>query len=50
VALWLITHLAFSAWVFTGLYSFGLVAASSAGGLIAAVAGGLAGGALYKEA
>jgi hypothetical protein len=50
IALWLITHLAFAAWWFTGLYSFGVVAASTAGGLVAAVAGALAGCALYKEA
>ena len=50
LALWLITHLALAAWWFTGLFSFGLVAASAAGGLVAAVAGALAGGALYKEA
>jgi hypothetical protein len=49
LALWLITHLAFAAWWFTGLYSFGVVAASTVGGLVAAVAGGLAGCALYKE-
>jgi hypothetical protein len=50
LALWFITHLAFAAWVFTGLYSFGVVAASTLGGLVAGVAGGLAGCALYKEA
>lgn len=50
IALWFITHLAFSAWAFTGLYSTGIVAASTVGGLVAAVAGGLAGCALYKEA
>lgn len=50
LALWLITHLAFAAWVFTGLYSFGVVAASTLGGLVAGVAGALAGCALYKEA
>ena len=49
-ALWLITHLAFAAWVFNDLYSFGLVAASAVGSLVAAIAGGLAGCALYKEA
>ena len=49
LALWLITHLAFAAWWFTGLYSLGVVAASTVGGLVAAVAGGLAGCALYKE-
>ncbi|MFI5185022.1 MAG: hypothetical protein ACHQNV_11520 [Vicinamibacteria bacterium] len=50
LALWLITHLAFSAWAFTGLYSVGIVAATTTGGLVAGVAGGLAGCALYKEA
>jgi hypothetical protein len=50
LALWLITHLAFAAWWFTGLYSLGLVAASTVGGLVAAVLGALAGCALYKEA
>ena len=50
LALWLITHLAFSAWVFTGLYSVGIVAATTLGGFVAAIAGGLAGCALYKEA
>ncbi len=50
IVLVFITHLAFAAWVFNGLYSFGIVAASTVGGLVAAVAGGLAGCALYKEA
>jgi hypothetical protein len=50
LALWLITHLAFSAWAFTGLYSVGIVAATTLGGFVAAIAGGLAGCALYKEA
>ena len=50
LALWLITHLAFAAWAFTGLYSVGVVAASTVGGLVSGVAGGLAGCALYKEA
>jgi hypothetical protein len=49
LAIWFITHLAFAAWWFTGLYSLGVVGASALGGLIAAVAGGLAGCALYKE-
>ena len=49
LTVWLITHLAFAAWWFTGLYSLGVVAASTVGGLVAAVAGGLAGCALYKE-
>ena len=50
LAVWFITHLAFSAWVFNGLYSAGIVGASTLGGLVAAVAGGLAGCSLYKEA
>jgi len=50
LGLWLITHMAFAAWVFTGLYSFGIVAASTLGALVASVAGALAGCALYKEA
>ena len=49
LAVWAITHLAFAAWWFTGLFSFGVVAASTVGGLVAAVAGALAGCALYKE-
>jgi len=50
LAVWWITHLAFAAWWFTGLYSIGVVAASTVGGLVAGITGGLAGGALYKEA
>ena len=50
LALWFITRLAFAAWWFTGLYSFGVVASSAVGGLLSAVAGGLAGAALYREA
>jgi hypothetical protein len=49
LALWFMTHLAFSAWWFNGLYSLGLVAQSSLAGLVAAVVGGLAGSSLYKE-
>jgi len=49
LTVWIITRLAFAAWWFSGLYSFGVVAASAVGGLVAAVAGGLAGCALYKE-
>jgi hypothetical protein len=49
LAVWFITHLAFAAWVFNGLYSAGLVGASTVGGLVAAVAGALAGCAVYKE-
>jgi hypothetical protein len=50
LALWLITHLAFSAWAFTGLYSVGIVAATTLGGFVAAIAGALAGCSIYKEA
>lgn len=50
LALWFITHLAFAAWWFTGLYSFGVVAGSTLGGLVAGLGGALAGCALYKEA
>jgi hypothetical protein len=50
LAIWWITHLAFAAWWFTGLYSFGVIAATTLGGLVAAVAGALAGCALYREA
>jgi hypothetical protein len=49
LAIWFITHLAFAAWWFTGLYSFGVIAGSTVGALVAAVAGALAGCALYKE-
>jgi hypothetical protein len=50
LAVWFITHLAFAAWVFNGLYSAGLVGASAVGGLVAAVGGALAGCAVYREA
>src|SRR5260221_4914388 len=43
LALWFITHLAFSASAFNGLYCFGLVAASALGGLVSGGAGALAG-------
>jgi hypothetical protein len=49
LAVWFITRLAFAAWWFTGLYSLGVVGASAVGGLVAGVAGGIAGCALYKE-
>lgn len=50
LALWLITYLAFAAWVFTGLCSLGVVAASTLGGLGGGRAEALAGCSLYKEA
>jgi hypothetical protein len=49
LAIWFVTHLAFAAWWFTGLYSLGIVAATTVGGLVSGILGGLAGGALYKE-
>jgi hypothetical protein len=49
LAIWFITHLAFAAWWFTGIYSSGVIAASTLGGLLAAVAGAFAGCVLYRE-
>jgi hypothetical protein len=49
-AAWLISHLAFASYWFNALYTWRLVAASSAGGLVAALAGAYVGGMLYKEA
>jgi hypothetical protein len=49
LAFWFITHMAFAAWVFNGLYSLGIVGASTLGGLVSAALGALAGCALYNE-
>lgn len=46
---WAISHISYASFVFLGMYSFGLVALVSAGGLVAAVAGGYAGCSIYKE-
>jgi hypothetical protein len=46
---WLVGHLFFASYVFMGLFSAGLIAMSSAGGLVAALAGGWLGGLLYRE-
>lgn len=46
---WFVSHLAFASFWFNGLYTWRLVAASSAGGLVAALAGAYVGGMLYKE-
>ena len=50
LGVWFITHLAYASLFFMGLYPAELVCASTAGALVAFLAGGLAGGALYQEA
>ncbi len=50
VAVWLIMHVAYASLWFNGLFPLELVCASTLGALVAALAGGLAGGALYQEA
>lgn len=49
LTVWFIIHMAFAAWWFTGIYSLGVVASTTIGGLVAAVLGAFAGCALYKE-
>jgi hypothetical protein len=49
-ATWFIVHLALSALVFQGLYPQSLYVASTAGALVAALAGGWVAGWLYREA
>jgi hypothetical protein len=46
---WAISHLAYASFAFLGMYSLNLVATMSFGGLVAALAGGYAGCAIYKE-
>jgi hypothetical protein len=46
---WFVGHLNFTSYAFNGLYSVQIVAAASAGALVAMLAGGLAGGWLYRE-
>lgn len=46
---WAVSHIAYFCFVFLNLYSLGLVVMMSAGGLIAALAGGYAGCSIYKE-
>lgn len=46
---WAISHLAYASFAFLGMYSLNLVAMMSIGGLVAALAGGYAGCAVYKE-
>jgi hypothetical protein len=49
IVIWLISHAAYASYAFMGLYSPGLVAVSSIGGLIAILAGAYVGGRLYRE-
>jgi hypothetical protein len=46
---WFAGHLNFTSYAFNGLYSIRIVMAASAGALVAMLAGGLAGGWLYRE-
>ncbi len=48
-AVWFITRLMFSSYVFMGIFPLSLIAASSAGSLVASLLGALAGCALYTE-
>ncbi len=49
LAVWFITRLMFSSYVFMGVFPLSLIAASSLGSFVAAVVGALAGCALYSE-
>lgn len=46
---WGVSHIAYASFVFLNMYSLGLVGLVTVGGLVAALAGGYAGCALYKE-
>jgi hypothetical protein len=46
---WGISHIAYFSFVFLNMYSANLVALVTAGGLVAALAGGYAGCSIYKE-
>ena len=46
---WGVSHIAYFSFAFLDLYSLNLVAAVTAGGLVAALAGGYAGCSIYKE-
>lgn len=46
---WGVSHIAYFSFVFLDMFSLHLVASMSAGGLVAALAGGYAGCAIYKE-
>lgn len=49
-AVWLAAHAAYASYAFMGYYSWSIIAASSVGGLVAALAGGYVGARLYREA
>jgi hypothetical protein len=46
---WTVSHIAYGSFIFTGLYGANVVILSAISGLVAALAGGLAGAAMYKE-
>lgn len=46
---WAVSHIAYASFVFLNMYSAGLIALVSAGGLVAALAGGYAGCSIYRE-
>ena len=50
LAVWVASHAMYASYVTMGLFSWKLIAASSAAGLVASLLGGLAGGRLYREA
>ena len=50
LAVWFLLHVAYSSFAFLGIYSWSLMAASTAGGLVAAVLAGQAGCWAYREA
>ena len=47
--IWGVSHIAYFSFVFLNMYSLHLIALVSAGGLLAALAGGYAGCSIYKE-
>lgn len=49
LVIWVAMHAAYASYAFLGLYSWSLIVASSAGGLVAALAGGYVGARLYQE-
>jgi len=49
LVIWLAAHVAYASYAFMGYYSWSLICASSAGGLVAALAGGYIGARLYTE-
>jgi len=49
LASWAISHVSFASYWFSGFYTWRLVAASTAGGLVACLLGAYVGGMIYKE-